>query len=324
MQLIAKGTALSTDEPQLVFFGVNAGWLVDVAELSFQIWSGTTQVYPVSGRQTVDLVADRLGKGRYAATWSVPGGQTSGRYEIRWFYRLTLAGEELRARERFEIVSAYSDLGPFLAGPLDLSLDESVTATEARLIQAIGEASRAIEAFTRNVFAPVFREFTMGGGGSDLLQLPLTISAIESVTVDGESVDSDVLVYNRHLAGMVEDRGNPKLERKLSRWPKRSQCIVVRGLFGHLEAGLAPWGSPRGLATKAAKLLALLELNTMGSSDREDLRNRYRVISESTRDQAHSMSPLSSSTGGLPYFVGDPEIDTLIAQLRAPIQVLTT
>jgi hypothetical protein len=325
MHLIPKGTTFDVSDPKLVFYGVSDGWLVDVAELGFQIWTvGTTpvQVYPGSGRQPVDLVDDRLGKGRYAATWTVPGGQASGRYEIRWFYRLALADDELRARERFEITSAFFSQGPFFAGPADLASDESVTGvTEARLIQAIGVASRAVESFTRNLFEPTYRQLALSGRGSRLLNLPWAVSAIESVTVDDELVETtDLVVFNRHLQGMLTDRGNPKLERRDGRFRQGPLMVKVHGVFGHLEVGGAPWGVQRAILTHVVKLLALLETSTMGSAGREDVRNRYRVISESTRDQAYSMSPQAGSATGLPYFVGDPEIDSIIVQLMAPMQ----
>ena len=140
MQVISRGTTVSaTSAEQLVFFGVSGGWLTDVFALEFQIWRGAAQVFPatIGQRQSVDIVNDRLGKGRYAASWLVPSDATTGAYEVRWFYQLTSGGPELRATTRFEVVTTPT-AGTFYAGPSDLAA-EGADIAEARALIADGQ-----------------------------------------------------------------------------------------------------------------------------------------------------------------------------------------
>ncbi len=324
MQLVARSEVLSKANPRLVFFAVRPdGWLVDVHALSFQIWSASSQVYPPTGRQAVDLVADRVALGQYAAAWSVPGAQATGRYEVRWFFELTDGDAEATARDVFEIVAAADrvDEGPFYAGPTDLVGDEGlVGVSSARLIQAIGTASRMLEMFTRNFFEPRRQSLRISGDGGAALFLSHAISALGAVTLNQSLLDAEnVLVFNRHLHGHAEDRGNPKLERLTGEWVRGRLNITLDAVMGHLFAGL-PWGTTPATARQAVKLLTLLEVGTMTGGDREAARNRYRLVSESTRDQSYTMSP--SHAGGRGFFyVGDPEIDTLIHGLRAPLGI---
>jgi hypothetical protein len=333
MLIVAAGTAISPANPLLVFYGRVKGALVDQVELSFQVFRAGTQVFPASVgvKQAVDVEADRLSIGRYAATWDVTSGPTAkDRYEIRWFSKLTSSSAEVESREAFEVVATLTAQGPFYAGPADLATDEAVSdATPERMLIALSVAGRMLEAFTRTWFEPRYVEMVLDGGGFPTLHLQHGIVAIGEALVDGDELDlDDVVIYNRHLGGMTapDDRKNPKIVRAGgSKWARGAQNIELRGVFGCVERGPAPWGMSHPLARHVAKLIAVRELGVMGDADvRDAAQNRYRIVSEATRDQSVAYSPRASSNGassGPPYFTGDPEIDQLILMLRGPINV---
>jgi len=334
MLLVEKGTALSIANPLLGFFGVTTkGFLADVDELSFQVFKGSTQVYPVTpgNKQPVNVTTDRIGLGRYAATWTVPSAtDTPGRYEMRWFYKFDTADAEAMSRETFEVVSSLSAPGPFYAGPADLLTDEAVAGvSEGRALLALSVAGQMIDRFTRTFFEPRYLAVGMDGKGGDTLHLQHAIVAIETVLENDSEVGdlaNALVVFNRHLRGLTSpnDRGNPKLVWRSGVWVRGAQNFEIRGVFGSMEQGPALWGRHMGMVRHAAKLIATRELGVMGDADvRDAAQNRYRMVSESTRDQSYTMSPLTGR-GGPAYFTGDPEIDQILMVLRGPIRVGST
>lgn len=334
MLIVANGTLLSISNPLLTFMGVTAkGFLADVAELSFQVFRGATQVYPVTpgNKQAVNVVTDRVGLGRYAATWTVPSAtDTPGRYEVRWFYKFDALDTESSCREAFEVVATLDAAGPFYAGPADLVTDEAVAGVAvSRLLQALSVAGAMIERFTRTFFEPRHLTVAHDGKGGDMLHLQHAIVAIETVLEDDVEVTdlaNSLVVYNRHLRGLTSpnDRGNPKLVWRSGNWARGAQNFEVRGVFGSMEQGSALWGRPMAMARHAAKLIAVRELGVMGDADvRDAAQNRYRVVSESTRDQSYTMTALTGR-GGPAYLTGDPEIDQILMALRGPMRVVAT
>jgi hypothetical protein len=103
--IVARAEVLDLTNPKLVFIHATrgptdftAGKLADIeVSLEYQVFDISTdekrtvpvQVFPATPglKQSVNLVTDRLGKGRYAAVgWTVDANAPVGRYEIRWFY----------------------------------------------------------------------------------------------------------------------------------------------------------------------------------------------------------------------------------------------
>jgi hypothetical protein len=148
----------------------------------------------------------------------------------------------------------------------------------------------------------------------------------------------DVRVYNRWLTqGMVlpDDRDDPRAEWvRIARpfpfqrhepayviWRTGRQNVRVLGLFGYTDPDGGFVGSTPERIRHVAKLLALRDLpGAWGDSEREDVRNRHRLLSETTRDQSYTLgrdARLGASGGGADL-TGDPDIDGILAEYAAP------
>jgi hypothetical protein len=178
------------------------------------------------------------------------------------------------------------------------------------------------------------------GGGCHALQLHHPIIAASKAELLSsfdallcEILDSDLRVYNRHLTdGLVapDDRNNPKIEMLALTsgwpgpsaipvmrewyWPRGPLNVVVTGVFGYTDPDGSTVGMTPLLIRHACKLLVMREFPTLTAfDDREDRRDRWRLSSERTRDQARSMAPRTGK--GL---TGDAEVDFLLDGYRMP------
>ena len=101
-------------------------------------------------------------------------------------------------------------------------------------------------------------------------------------------------------------------------WPRGSQNITLRGVFGYTEPDGSPSGKTPDLIRHATKLLVMRELPLLGNADqREDAQRRYRLTSERTRDQSYTLEALKLHGA----FTGDPEIDNLLVAFVRPADV---
>lgn len=376
MTTLARGqTVNAQDAPLLPFYSITpenlptedlpAGMLMDPYALSFQIFDLTTdanrlspvQVYPATpgDKHSVDLSEnspDRLGKGRFAAAYTVPVNAPVGRYEIRWFWRMTQASSELRARKAFEVVAGGADIlegGPAYAMVCELR-EEGIPATgpgsvsDARMQATILLASKFVETATGRFFEPRHVTHEVNGTGARAIILGDPIIGVESVAItttpyNNADLVADPSLYrvnNRHLRGVMQpdDREVPKIEfvhtedllgvgfyRTIS-YSLRSlqfvggvQNVSVKGLFGYTEPDRSPWGATPALIRYATKLLVLREMVIFSDVDcREDWRRRWRLTSEKTRDQSYTLAN-PRWWGGL---TEDPEIDSILAQFVRP------
>ena len=311
------------------------------------------QVYPVptvppaapATRQAVDLVADRVSLGRYVARWTLPTTTAVTRYRITWFCTPAVDAAEVSWCEEFDVVAGPASWGWCL--PSDLR-GEGVSATEAsdlRLATTITLASRMIERYTGNWFEPLPLALNLDGRGRNalLLQHPIISVSDVALTTYMDAVPilfelDDCRVYNRHLTdGLTspDDRQNPKLEllrygswfsgyeypnypNSLMplRWPRGTQNVKVTGVYGYTDRdGDAPAGKLPDLLRHACKLMCLRELPVMTDVDeREDRRDRWRVTSDRTRDQAQTRA----SAGRTGRFTGSPEIDSILEIYERP------
>jgi hypothetical protein len=320
--------------PGPVFYGLVRGWLTDVATLRFQVWSTATtpaQVYPDAGYATVNVTTDRIGKGRFAAPWTVSGALPEGAYRIRWFYRWTADGPELSTEDRVEVVASNPADGPFYTVPSDLIAEGATGVTTPRMLTAIARASEQLDMFTRTWFDPRYLELQLDARGGALLHLQHAIIGIEAVELNGAALAADELVlYARHMDGSDDtDRKNPKIART-GPWPSRG-TVSVRGVFGtrkrRWEAGPA-WGMTPPMAMHATRLLALRELPLVADADAASVaKSGGKIQSESTRDQSVTYAPAAGQSGrsnAPPWYTGDPEIDQLIHGLRGPLFIGAT
>ncbi len=364
MVALAQGQASNAANPALVFFGVDVhGHLVDVASLSFQIWAtvdegerlNPVQIFPSTpnAQQAVDLTEngpDRLGLGRYVATFTVDGAEPTGLHEIRWFWAVNVGDAVQMVRKQFEVCTGVGPLfGTALCLLSDLR-DEGIPATgpgsisDARMLATIALASNFVETFTGRKFGARYETHRLSGNGVRLLTLDEVIIATESVDIDTTPysqadliVDPSLFrVFNRHLSGMVmpDDRESPRIEfvhsddllgvgiyRTISVnlrtliWPDGVHNVTIVGVWGYTDADGSPWGEIPALIRYVTKLIVLREMVLFSDVDcREDWRLRWRVTEERTRDQSLSLAQ-PRSWGGI---TGDPEIDVILARFRRP------
>jgi len=226
--------------------------------------------------------------------------------------------------------------------------DEGVTENEANdawLQQRIALASRYIERVTGRFFEARAQTLKVDGTGKRTLLLGQPIISIDRVAIDaGPFRPGDLAVepslyrvYNRHLTqGLLlpDDRENPKLEffhgddlagvrfepvRGLTLcslvWPVGQQNVTVQGTFGYTEPDGSPTGRTPELIRHVAKLLVMRELPRLSDRDRrEDAAKRWRIASETTRDQSYSLQALALQG----EFTGDPEVDGILGGFMRP------
>lgn len=335
---IAKGQTLSTTGTVLDVFltdpSLGDALLRDPVALSFALYlEAGDQIYPSSDIEDVDLVADKLGKGHYCATFLVPAGAPVGPAKICWAYEMP-SGFEGEIVVPVEIVSSTSLIRSGYSGISDVRA-EGVLPYEAgddRVSRSIFSASQLIERITERWFMPRHCTFTIDGTGNRVLDLPAPIIAIESVTValDGSFAGLEPMdptgfrAYARHVTeGMVEedDRQCPRLVLDdcsvLARvgvdfgvWPRGRKNIQVQGVFGYTDYDGSPTGKTPELIREVCTTVAIARTEKIA------LRSPASgpVTMEKTRDQEIQYS--DAGLGGA--FTGDSEIDMLLESFRRP------
>jgi hypothetical protein len=332
------------------------GFLVDIHSAEFQVFDTSSaareaapvQVLPVAvnERQAVDMVAHRIGVGRYVGSWTPAADASLGRYVVRWFYKTTATAEEQSFDQEFELVSrAYG--GPVYCTLYDLVAAGMVSAgTDDGVAQRlIVEASRYVELYTGRQFYPVYKSVTVGGRHGHTLRLEEPIVAIEGVNTDFRdgfvSVDRDQTAYrvfNRHLSQNLfnpDDRGDPKLEflhgwgNDYSHWRGEPAYyerfstgvhnVRVTGIFGYTEPDGSFVGVTPQLIRLATKLLCFKQQHPAGSLRRQDQLRNGRLKSEYTRDQGYILAD-PGDVRGSPFVTHtlDPEIDAILHGFRRP------
>lgn len=335
------------------------GFLTDVYSVSYQIWDTTTPpkeaapqiVYPLSGKQTLDVVAARLGVGRYAATWD-SSSAVLGRYVVRWFYKLTSASDELTFDQEFEVLttpyrgSAYCTVYDLQNANLPLAGTNDGTAQKL-----IVQCSRFIEHYTGRQFSPAYKTITVSGTSGRSILLDEPIVAIEKLAIDysgnfatATPETANYRVYNRHLSQNLfrpDDRDSPRLE-FLHGWEglggpggripgvsgfdfrfyRGVQNVQVAGVFGFTEPDGSMVGGTPNLIRLACQLLCFQNQYQLGSDERLSVFNRQRLTSEYTRDQGYIMSKPGEGRAS-PYITAsmDPEIDAILFGFIRPPQL---
>lgn len=372
MAAIGRGGVSSAANPQLSFYvvmpsgvlvdgvPVAPGLLAEPSALSFAIFDISTdekrmapvQVFPSSGTHPVDLTADRVSRGRYAAAWACPADEPVGAHEIRWTLTLVDGGEAVTFQREFDVLTA---LGPGMRPGYALIAamrEEGVTVehvSDARLWRLIGEATRYIEMTTHRFFAPRRMTLLLDGHGSRKLNISHPIVGIESVLVGSTpSVDiTDALrIYNRHVTmGMLspDDREAPRIELLLEQgyvgggygysfpnvafssgyFPNGTQNVQVTGVFGYTDSdGLGGAGVTPGPISEVTKMLVMRKLPKLTEGEeRFEAAHRHRLTSERTREQSYTLAAAKAGQGG---FTTDWEIDQILEAYCAPIGIAST
>jgi hypothetical protein len=332
------------------------GLLTDVFSASFQIFDTTTpekeaapaQVYPttVGNRQSINVVADKLGVGRYAATWTPAPELPPGRYMVRWWYQFTVSQDAIAFDQEFELAPvaypgpAYCTLYDLRAAGLTMA-SATDTAPAQRLIV---QASRFIEQYTGRQFDPIYKILSFSGSSGRALLLDEPIVALEHMIInyDGDFAVSDrevgnFTVFNRHIRENLyrpDDRDNPKIEfvhgwdpfgtwgTSNFRFSTGVQNVQVAGVFGYTEPDQSMVGCTPYLIRHAAQLICFRQQYALGSTQRRDALAQHRIKSEYTRDQGYIMAdPDVGRASPFVTHLGDPEIDAILFAFVRPPQL---
>lgn len=380
MTAIAQGGSSSAANPLLDFYAVmptgivvdgaamRPGVLVAPSALSFAIYDisddakrvAPVQVFPGAGMHAVDLDADKVGTGHYAAAWDCAADEALGAHEIRWTVTLVAGGPAVTFRREFDVLAGVPGLRQRGYALVSELRDEGVTiqqVSDARLVRLIDEASRYVDRVTRRFFEPRQMTLVLDGRGGRELGLNHPIVALESVaTIDatGAVIPVDlaaVRVYNRHLtAGLLspDDRDAPRLEMVLDTpmlvgapgyyypsevycsgsFPRGTQNVQVTGVFGYTDPDDARGsaGDTPAAIREAVKLLVMRRLPKLSDSDgRFEATQRHRIVSERTREQQYQLAPQGGANGGpRGSFTTDWEIDQLLEAYCAPLELAST
>lgn len=344
----------------LVLYVADAyGRLIDVFAADYQIFDGTgTQVFPVSGRQTLNVAAapptgNKIGVGRFVALWT-PGAATVGAYSILWHFTRVSGGVEESFSEEFELVST-PYRGPNYATVYDLRAEGLLQAalSDALCQKAIATAGRYVEMFTGRTFGPVFKTVDVDGTGGRALQLDEPIVGIDSILVNfitnfsasDDLIPSDFLkVYNRHLTQNLlnpDDRENPKLEfihgadlagvsyyENASGYvlhqlvfPPGRQNVRIAGVFGYTDRN--PTATPGAGAGVVPELLReatkLLVFKNLPNMASGG-RTDASLQSRIYAESTRDQSYQASATWIKGSFTGDSDIDQILANFMRPPQ----
>jgi hypothetical protein len=317
MTSVAQGTSIGPSAPVLVAYTIHEDHVlgdVDAAgggTLEFVVDDETgTQVFPVTGRESVDVGANRLGLGYYAPTWTVDASQEVGRYRITWYYKQTATSDERSYYEDFEVIAdvfdAYAESYALVADLRDEGIDETAV-PDARLHRLLCMASRFVDSYTGRWFAPRHATLRFDGSGTRALLLDAPICAVGLVALDYGSLGtvltyepSGFRVYDRHLSQRLadpDDRESPRVEAlghevgegswsdiASFRFPLGRQNVRVTGVFGYtdplwrLPASTDPIGRTPHLITHATKLLTIRNMHLLNPADRKHREDRERSL----------------------------------------------
>lgn len=366
MTIIERGQASSCNVPALQLFAVDPedGFMRDIASGSYVIKKPDgTEAQASTAINIADCpTGDRLGKGRYAAKWTVPTDASTtptGIYTIEWTYVIENPAGTLNTynvTRSFEVAPAGVGINPMGAyyasygevAELGLSGCQGKNATALLTL-----ATQYIEKFTGNFFVPTPKNVRVDGTGSHAQLLREPIIAIADVAIDIAPFEpsdlpidaSSLRVYNRHIRqGLTrpDDRDNPKLEfyhafdrhgnkhASFARlfFNRGEQNVGVEGVFGYTDPDGTPYGSTPALITRAA--LMLVVRNAIPISDveaRQDQQRAGQLEELRTRDQQVKWNFPSGVLGHHAFtggFTGDPEIDTILMMYQKPIALART
>ncbi len=328
---------------------VPAGTLQDVYSVAFQIFDANYS--SVASRTSLNTTTDRLGLGRYAATWA-PGSAAVGQYFVRWYYKVLSTDAEKSFDQEFELV-AIPYTGSHYCTVYDLTeMGLPSTVTPARAQKMIVLASKYAEIYTGRgpyAFDPQYKTIEVDGSSARAILLGEPIVALEGVQMTivsafGQSnlsiISQALRIYNRHLTSNLtipDDRNSPKVEfihgddlngigsastnntasgYRLDTlvWPRGNKNAQFIGLFGYTEWDGSFVGCTPTMLREAVKLLVFRNLVATCTDDREAVKRSHRIIQENTRDQGFQYSqPWLKG-----YLTGDAEIDNLLLAFMRP------
>lgn len=362
MVAVGVGAALGAALPRLQLFTHVNGFLADPTSASFIVYDLSTDdlilspTVVVSG--TVNLVADRIGLGQFAAAWSIDASESKGRHRIDWTWSFD-GTTELHHSQEFEVLGATPPLslasGYCLVSDLRDEGFGDACSSDARTLQAIARASSLIERVCDRWFEPRRMTIAIDGSGRTMITVGAPICAINTITVDdinpmpdngSGTVDLTALqVYNRHITQKLtspDDRDAPLIEyitlypglistaytgwvapaTDIAVWAHGNQNVIIDGVFGYTDPIGDSLGVTPDLLRRVCMMLVARDLLPLSDiQGRLEVQESYRLLSERTREQSYQLAP---GKAGLGWFTGDAAVDDLLVQFVRPIRLSST
>ncbi len=346
----ATKTTIASDVPgaagSVEILGGTANAVLGFSTTKAQGSGGTTTPH------AVDLVADKLGTGRYVAVWTVPSNAPTGRYRIRWYVTQAVGDAERSWSEDFEVL-AQPSLGTSYALVADVR-DEGVTVAQAsdrRISEALHNATTLIERWTGRVFVARWKAIRVDAAKNDYLILDEAIAGIEGIRSPSDPAGEFIAstgyeVYGRHLSqGLLspDDRDSPKIRVHArsgygDSYPGGysygagygsgvyssfdrgrfggAQQVEIHGVFGYTDPdpGGSPFGRTPSLISRCAVLLALRDLPKAGGLNAAGAFDA-KMAHAVTNQRTREQSITwsdSASLRGPTNWTGDPTIDGIL------------
>jgi hypothetical protein len=376
---IPQGSTSSASSPLLDVWVSNGRTLddPDAGTLSFSIYDCSNEEKDaaggvlVVGPHTVDLVNDRLvydverklpEPGHFAAAFSLSSSEPTGAHEIRWSWTHTTVPPitwqtEVHQRfyvQRFDVLAGVPmGLGGGYALVSDFR-DEEIgpeLASDVRLLKLIRSQSEDVEQLTGRFFEPRFLDVYVDGTDGRILLLGPPIIALDGVAILDEPImlevgGREIVIYNRHLRGMVDpdDRNAPRVEIpdvdsmidpyggaygcsypyppvRLG-FPRNSQNIHVQGLFGYTDPDGSTIGKTPSGIKRAVMLMVKRNLPKLACDNEVfDARMGGRATMLRTRDQSVTFASAGLGEG---QYTSDLDLDRLISRFARPMRCAAT
>lgn len=198
------------------------------------------------------------------------------------------------------------------------------SATDARLVALIDEATRTIDKVTRQFFEPRRATLRLDGRGTPTVELPVPPIELTRLSVDyeglqpfpfvnsapfGFGLDPSIRLIVGSPIGPGYDGARLTLRHGLV-FPKGHGNVVATGRWGYTEDDGTRDGRTPLAVKRACILLVLRGLHPLADDAAFEARSRWRIIEERTRDQSYRLD--TNRSGGL-MLTGDPEVDALLA-----------
>jgi len=325
-----------------------------LVEVRIEYIATSTQVFPATGWEDVTAAPGRFDEGSYyvydntnGCGWTPAIDAELGSYRVywRWKYLSTSAYQTGEEDITVEIESTGSPGTETMYCSVEDMRDEGVPSTgsaavsDDRLTTLIQRASRLIDMYTGRWFESRSMTFTLDGKNALLLLLEQPIIRIDSVKIEGVTMDSaDYIVYNRHITENLtapDDRENPKIEVSqpleneflfkmgLTWFPRGQLNVEVSGLFGYTDYDGSETGATPLAITEACKLMVIREIPVKyGADPTDETTSSWRITSQRTRDQSISYAnPISLGRQGVGPYTGDPRIDNILVRYSRPPKI---
>jgi hypothetical protein len=232
----------------------------------------------------------------------------------------------------------------------------------AQAVRALRLANRFIERVTQRVFYPFYAAHDLDGRGGSKLQFSHVVCGVTAVEytnssfniIDRPAYENEIRVYNRHLRQQLsnpDDRDDPRLEFLTdrdwygdsnfshgrlfahARFYESNQNVKVHGMWGYTNYdGDSPFGrTPEEITEVAMRYAArnIQSLWTQLGGPGNQVNSAGPVLEERTDMQTvvYSEAGIEASASGATAYTGiwtgDPAIDNVLLQYKAPMKIGT-